>query len=356
MVIKIPSSNKKPPFIIPIFISHQGCPHRCIFCDQVRITGTVREEQQNVSLRAVEERVKEQLAWPRRDPSREVQVAFYGGSFTGLEKSLQKDLLDTVQPFLQSGQVRTIRLSTRPDYVDEQTAVFLKERNVTIVELGVQSMDQVVLDASVRGHTVEHVVQAIDALKQAGISVGAQLMIGLPAESTKNFIAGALRLAKLGPDFVRIYPVLVVKGSGLALLYEQGKYRPLSLYKAIALSAKLKDIFDNCKIPVVRMGLQATDSLPDSILAGPYHPAFGEMVLSRLMYNKMRSLLNTGGSSKQREIVCASADQSIVRGQKNCSIKRLSAKGLLDKVNIVFDPDLKRQTMLLRRAVGGEQP
>jgi histone acetyltransferase (RNA polymerase elongator complex component) len=347
----LPRKEKFSPFVIPIFISHQGCPHRCIFCNQVSITGKGQEAGGKVSAFQVQRIITEQLGWPRKNRRREVQVAFYGGSFTGLDKSLQEELLGAVKPFIQKGQVHSIRVSTRPDYIDSETPAFLSENSVKTVELGVQSMDPDVLRTSQRGHSVEQVEDAIGYLRQAhDILIGAQLMVGLPGETAKKLITGVQDLVRLRPDFVRIYPALVVGGSGLAQLYKQGEYKPLSLNKAVVLTAKMKSVFDECAIPVIRMGLQPSDSLADTILGGPFHPAFGELVKSRLLYKKIRTLLHRTKSSEHRKIICAASDQSIVRGQKNTNIKKLSARGLLDNVAFVFDSKVARDSVLI--AVG----
>lgn len=346
-----PVVKKNAPFVIPIFISHQGCPHRCIFCNQVSITGKGQETGAEVSAFQVQRIIAEQLSWPRRNTRQEIQVAFYGGSFTGLERNLQEELLQAVKSFIQKGQVHSIRISTRPDYIDSDTPVFLKKNHVKTVELGVQSLDPEVLQASQRGHSLGQIEDAICYLRESdAISIGAQLMVGLPGETSKKIITGARHLAQMRPDFVRIYPTLVIEGSGLAQHFKQGKYKPLSLNKAVALAAIMKSVFDESSIPVIRMGLQPSDSLEDNILAGPFHPAFGELVKSRLFYKKIRAILNRTKNIEQRKIICAASDQSIVRGQKNINIKKLSARGVLDNVEFVFDSKVARGSVLV--AVG----
>ena len=334
-----------PPFVIPLFIAHQGCPHRCIFCNQHVIAGRAGNRGLRITAGDVEKEIIERLAWPRKFPQSEVQVAFYGGSFTGLSEERQEELLGAVRPFLDRGEVKTVRLSTRPDYVNHKTPAFLRDRGVGIVELGVQSMDSVVLAKSLRGHTDDHVESAFDFLKRAGLKVGGQLMIGLPGETTAGLIAGARRLASLKPDFIRIYPTLVVRDSGLATLYGAGKYRPLSLNRAVALAARLKKIFDRCGIRIVRMGLQTSSSLEENLVAGPYHPSFGELVLSRMMFKKMRKVLSVTHGTGKREISVSAVDESLLRGQGNMNLKRLYFLGLMDDIRIVFDPEQPRNTL-----------
>ena len=253
-----------------------------------------------------------------------------------------------MKPFIQKGQVDSIRISTRPDYIDSDTPFFLSENSVKTVELGVQSMDPDVLQTSQRGHSVEQIEKAICYLRETSdILIGAQLMVGLPGETPKKLISGVKHLARLQPDFVRIYPALVVERSGLAQLFKQDKYKPLSLNKAIVLTAKMKSVFDQCSIPVIRMGLQPSGSLEDNVVAGPFHPAFGELVKSRLLYKKVQAILNRTKNMKQRKIICAAADQSIVRGQKNINIKELSSRGLLENVEFVFDSKVARNSVFI---------
>ncbi len=325
------------PFIIPFFISHQGCPHQCVFCNQHVIAGP----QEWVSAAKVREEIEHCLTWPR-DEKRPVQVAFYGGSFTGLPTERQEELLGAVQPFLVRGLVDSIRLSTRPDYIDEDTVNFLKERGVALVELGIQSFDPEVLGRCRRGHSPEQVEDAFRFLQKAGLPAGGQLMVGLPGESPGQLLSGARRLAALRPRVVRIYPALVLKGSPLAEQYERGEYNPLPLSRAVLYCARMKEIFAAHHIPVIRMGLQPSASLEQDLVAGPYHPAFGELVLSRLYFEMVRKYLRNLKKEKSRCMVVlflARKDQSIFIGQKKCSIKSLHAMGLLEGVEIQYQTD-----------------
>ena len=332
------------PFVIPIFIAHQGCPHQCLFCNQRSITGA---GEGMVTAREVQETIRTQLSWPRRYPEASVQVAFYGGSFTGLPVERQRELLGAAQPFLASGQVTELRLSTRPDYMTPEIAIFLREQGVGIVELGAQSLNDGVLAASGRGHTVAQVRTAVDCLKEAGLKVGLQLMLGLPGDRTVTALASARQAAALSPDLVRLYPCLVISGSPLAELYRQGEYQPLSLPRAVALAGRLWRIFKAQEIPVVRMGLQPSSSLEETMLAGPYHPAFGELVLSRLFFNQVRALLSARPAQQLQRLCLAKADESIYRGKGNGNVKRLAALGLLAGVETVFSASQPRQSVVL---------
>lgn len=272
-------------------------------------------------------------------------MAFYGGSFTGLGRSRQKELLDAVAPFFDAGRVREIRLSTRPDYVDAATVAFLTKQGVTVVELGVQSMDQQVLDACGRGHTPGQTIEAVRLLRQGGMQVGIQLMIGLPGETTRSFLLTVKEAGRLRPDFVRIYPVLVLRGSKLAALLEQGGYRPLSLGKAVARAARMKEYFDAHGVRVVRMGLQAGPELEKWIVAGPYHPAFGEMVNARLMLRRTRRILRDVRQGSPVTLSISAKDQSVFRGIGSANIKRLRDLSLLDRFTLATDAAQPRHTV-----------
>jgi histone acetyltransferase (RNA polymerase elongator complex component) len=333
------------PFVIPVFISHQGCPHRCIFCDQHTITGQNEAEGQPVTPGSVRKTIEDWLCLPRKKRRQRVQVAFYGGSFTGLPYQRQVDLLESVQPYIASGEVDCIRISTRPDYIDDVIIALLKEYSVAIVELGIQSLNQEVLTVSFRGHSVQQSEDAIIRLKMNGFKVGAQLMCGLPGDNRSRLLATAGKTAALGPDFVRIYPALVIKGSGLEKLYREGKYTPLSLARAIALSARMKNIFDEHGIKVVRIGLQPSAELAERVVAGPYHPAFGELVLARNIFKKTRKLLHEKEGLQKKSLHIAKADESVFRGPNNAAIKRLTKLGLMKNVELVFDKNLARNTV-----------
>jgi len=334
-------------FVIPIFILHQGCPHRCIFCDQHSITGHSAHGDQPVSPAIVKETIEQWLGHPRKERRNKVQVAFYGGSFTGLPMERQKELLGAVKSYIDNGQVHSIRISTRPDYIDQNIIALLQEHSVSIVELGIQSLDLSVLEASARGHSVQQSESAIHLLMAKGFTVGAQLMCGLPGDSTNKLMATAKRVAALAPDFVRIYPVLIIQGSGLEKIYRDGNYRPLSLLKAVALTCRMKTIFDEHHIRVVRMGLQPSQELEKKVLAGPYHPAFGELVISRALYKQAKKFLKQTNQKGKTHLSIAAADESAFRGPNNVNMKRLGALGLLDGVEMFFDKDQARNSVFV---------
>ncbi|MFO7760446.1 MAG: elongator complex protein 3 [Thermodesulfobacteriota bacterium] len=330
------------PYIIPFFISHQGCPHQCVFCNQEAITG---EEKGLISGYTVREILGQRLS-ELDNQRKEVEVAFYGGSFTGIPEEVQEEILGAVQPFLAAGLVKSIRLSTRPDYIDRRRAAFLRSYGVATVELGVQSLDHEVLVMSGRGHTRQQVEEAFDVLQKEGFKTGGQLMIGLPGDNYRRIMKSCLRLADLAPDMVRIYPALVLKGSPLARLYRKERFSPLPFNKALAFSVKIKGLFDRLGIPVIRMGLHPSSSLENGLLAGPYHPAFGELVKSRIFFHRIRRLLVR--IERPAVISLSVRDESVFRGQKNCNLKRLEELGLLRDVQIEYSREQARDLILVR--------
>jgi histone acetyltransferase (RNA polymerase elongator complex component) len=325
--------NSQSPLVIPIFIAHEGCPHRCLFCNQRPITGTSEQAANPSTVAAVQAEIGRWLARSARN-GRRVQVAFYGGSFTGLPLGRQRQLLCAVQPFIRSGEVNGIRLSTRPDYIDQETPGFLQGFGVETVELGVQSMDQKVLDRNLRGHSVRQVEVALALLKAAGLTAGAQLMVGLPGETTHSAVVGARRLAGLQPDFARLYPALVIRGSGLETLYRQGSYLPLSLPRAIILTARLTAILAERGIRVIRTGLQPSIELEANLVAGPFHPALGELVKARIYFNEVRRKL-TPFRGRPCRLIIGARDRSLLSGQKRCSLRRLQGLNLLEQTTVM---------------------
>ncbi|MDR3589662.1 MAG: radical SAM protein [Negativicutes bacterium] len=275
-------------YIVPIFIPHYGCPHQCVFCDQRAITG-VRQPIGGSEVAAV---IAENLE--RAGPGRRVEIAYYGGSFTALPAEVQAKLLTPAKACLDSGQVAAIRVSTRPDAIDAAAAERLIAFGVSTVELGAQSLDDRVLTAAGRGHTAADTAKAVAILREYRLNTGLQLMPGLPKEDWASLIHTANRTFELRPDFIRIYPTVVLAKTRLADMYHAGQYRPLTLPAAVARAAFLKLLADRHATPVIRLGLQATDGLsaPGAIVAGPYHPAFGEKVAAFIFNLMVMSLLD----------------------------------------------------------------
>ncbi len=268
------------PFIIPIFITQAGCPQRCIFCNAGKISGEKRGTWTEDQFRA---EVEKHIARPRRRRSPR-QIAFYGGNFTGLEESVQLELLRFANHYIERGLIDSLRVSTRPDHIRERTLEILRAHRVTTVELGAQSMNDRVLEKSLRGHTARDVAEASATLQSAGFETGIHLMAGLPGDSPAGFRRTVEAVIGLRPDMVRIHPTLVFEDTGLAELYRAGRYIPLSLNEAVELCRDALVRFTKVGIPVIRLGLQTTAEMETagSILAGPYHPAFRSLVEGEL--------------------------------------------------------------------------
>lgn len=283
--------------------------------------------------------------WLARSPGRrEVQAAFFGGSFTCLPRDEQQELLLAVRPFLDSGEVDHIRLSTRPDCISGDICRFLAAHRVAIVELGVQSFDDQVLREARRGHTAGDSRRAVDLLQEAGLQVGMQLMPGLPGETSRSFLKGIAEAIRLAPAFVRLYPAVVLRNSGLAADTLAGRYRPLSLNRAVALTARAKEMLDAAGIPIVRMGLQASAELEKEILAGPYHPAFGELVLSRLWFRRIRRRLADLAAGEHLTIRISGRDRSAIIGRHRMNIRRLEVLGFAGRFTL-HDEQRERGTV-----------
>ncbi len=322
--------DKGKPLVIPIFIPHHGCPHQCIFCNQNLIAGQksqVPGTDQVPGAALINQTIQDYLKYQGK--RRHVEVAFFGGNFLGLQAKTVTGLLNIVQPHIKNGAIQGIRFSTRPDTISTATLDLIKPFEISMVELGVQSMNDGVLTASGRGHTAADTTHAMDLLKHRGYPVGVQLMVGLPKDSEATLLSGTRKIAGLAPDIARIYPLLVLAQSPLATLYKQGKYTPLSLYKSINFVKQMVVILQKASVRVIRVGLQASDIMADEsqMLAGPWHPAFGHLVFSALMYDelieKIKSCSGRTDSGRMRILVHPSSE-SRLRGDKNGNLEKLS--------------------------------
>jgi histone acetyltransferase (RNA polymerase elongator complex component) len=282
-----------PPLVIPFFIPHQGCPHLCIFCNQ-RLISSQTSQAQALSHEASRlSGVIQKYLQLKKNRSR-VELAFFGGNFLGLETSRIRALLEAVQPWIRRGQIHGIRCSTRPDTVTPQTLDLAQPLGLDTVELGVQSMEDRVLALAERGHTSEDTRNALALLKENGLKTGAQVMIGLPGDDDAGAVRTAHAIAELKPNLARIYPLLVLHGSKLAQWYRSGRYAPLNLDQAVDQTKKMVTIFKRAGVSVARIGLQSTEMMEDTsqMIAGPWHPAFGHLVLSALMFDQACERIN----------------------------------------------------------------
>ncbi len=334
------------PFIIPVFIPHSGCSHQCAFCNQKAITG--QEVQQN-SLTMVRKQIDRFLAFPH-ETHRTVQISFYGGNFLGLPKASIRSLLDEAHVYIEQGKAEGIRFSTRPDTVSSETLRLIREYPIQTVEIGVQSMDDTVLKKARRGHTALDTEMAIRRLAETPYDIGLQMMTGLPGDDEASTRMTARRIADFAPAFVRIYPAVVLKGSPMAAWYSKGSFMPLSLDEAVERVKGLYLFFQEKAIPVIRMGLQASEELNSetTVLAGPYHPAFGHLVLSAIWMDKAVELL-----AREKD-VCGKAvfhvrpeNISKMRGQKNHNIRKLMQQFHLKAIDVKPDEKMAGEGMRL---------
>ena len=337
-----------PPLIIPIFLPAIGCREQCLFCNQ---KAAAKETLPSSSLRNLIETSLDEIPYHKKD--REKQVAFYGGSFTAIHRDDQVRYLNDVQPFILSSQIDSIRISTRPDALDEESLSLLKEYGVKTVEIGVQSMIDEILLLSWRGHSAEDTIDAIRRLKQRGFEVGLQLMIGLPGDTCDCFLQTLDRIIELKPDFVRIHPTLVLKEAPLETLWRDGRYSPLRLDEAVHWLKKGVIKLENSSIPVARIGLQPTEELERDYLAGPYHPSFRQLVDSSIFFDMATSLLQNSQKNGQVLFLCHPKEISNLRGQKNENMMRLKEQFKLKEILIDGRKELPRGTLGLLTQ-GGE--
>ena len=323
---------------IPIFVPHLGCPFQCIFCNQKKISGTAEIPDGP----AVRKTVDSYLETIDREKC-SVEIAFFGGSFTAVPQELQRELLESVQDYVEQSSAG-IRISTRPDFIDQEILDRLKEYHVTTIELGVQSMCDDVLLSSGRGHTAEDVRRAAKLIRQNGFSLGLQMMPGLPGDTVEKSVRTAEEIIALQPDIVRIYPTLVVKDTVLAQLYQAGEYTPLSVEEAAELCAGLLERFYENGIRVIRVGLCQTDSMtPDGdIVAGPYHPAFRELCEGKLYLKKLCEILDKRKVQDRSIIIYADKSKfSYIAGHNRDNIRYITEKYRLQDVGFCHSSDGK---------------
>ena len=293
----------KKQYIIPIFVPHLGCPNDCVFCNQQSISGqkkpmTVKEAQKTIEM------YLEDIDYAHNN----VEIAFFGGSFTAIDVNLQEDLLKLAYSYTKQKKVKSIRISTRPDYINRQVLKRLKKYKVKIIELGVQSANDYILNKSKRGHTFEDVKKASRLIKLYGFTLGHQIMVGLPESTKIDEINTVKEIIKLRPKIVRIYPVLVVKGTQLEKDYLAGKYQALTVVQAVETCKEIAVMFGKKKIQIIRIGLQGTEEISDptsdksEIVAGPYHPAFRQLVEAGLWYDVMLAKIKKL-NAKVKEVV-----------------------------------------------------
>ncbi len=299
-----------------------GCPNQCVFCDQRAITGA-----HSFCFEGVREDIEKVLSTAG---DAECEIAFFGGSFTGIDRKLMIRLLDTAEEYVQAGKAAGIRMSTRPDYISEEICNILKGYTVIQIELGVQSMSDKVLSASRRGHTAAVTERACKLLREKGISFGGQMMVGLPSSDREAEINTAKEICRLGADSTRIYPLVVFKNTPLAAMTERGEYLPLSVDEAVQRSADVYEVFLEAGVKCLKIGLHETESLhsEDSYLAGPNHSAMGELVKSEIYLRRIMEKLADVEEAAGRilQIEAPRGSVSKIMGQKGTNKEKILAK------------------------------
>ena len=329
---------------IALFIPDEGCPHRCSFCNQKTITGTSKRPQPNDVISACETALN-----GKKDVSGG-EIAFFGGSFTAIERGYMLSLLKCAKSYLDRGLFKGIRISTRPDCIDESVLALLKEYKVTSIELGCQSMDDEVLFLNERGHTAAQCENACRLVREYGFELGVQMMTGLFGDTGEKALKTAQRLIALRPDTVRIYPTVVLKNTALERLYAEGRYRAQTLEEAVALCSRLLKMFTQGGIKVIRLGLHSGGGVEENYVAGAYHPAFREKCESRLYRENIEKLLSENKVQKGEATVFVSPRYlSQAKGQKKENITYFKEHGY--NINIVTKENIEQYEVRLGRSL-----
>lgn len=328
---------------IAFFVLHLGCPHVCSFCDQRSISGASRQPQPQEVREVCGHALKHMTQQQRQN----TEVAFFGGSFTAIDRETMLGLLEAAAPFCGAGKLAGIRISTRPDAVSEEILRLLRQYRVSAVELGAQSMDDHVLALNRRGHTAAQTIEASQLLRAYGFSLGLQMMTGLYGDSKESAYHTAEALIGCRPDTVRIYPTVVIRGTELCRLYEAGIYHPPGVDDTVPLAAQLMQKFVQAGIRVIRVGLHASRELEQNMVAGAYHPAFRELCEGELFYRGLLEKLEQLGM-KEAEVAVNPRDVSRLVGQSRRNMLRLEQAGY--RLRLRRDESLPERSLTVRTA------
>ena len=304
--------------IIPIFVPHEGCPNDCAFCNQHTISGKSSAPTQEETVKIIEEHLSTMNGTAD-------EIAFFGGSFTGIDEERQNSYLSVAKKYIDEGKIKSIRLSTRPDYINKETVKRLMSYGVKNIELGAQSMDDSVLALSKRGHSAQCVEKAAETINDCGAVLGLQMMTGLPGDSTEKCLYTARKFRELGAKETRIYPTVVLRNTHLAKMYECGEYGGHTVEAAVSIGALLYRFFTDNGIKILRMGLPDSTELRENFVSGAYHPSLGEMIISRDIRNRIESA-NKG--KKYIEIRSPKKYISKIVGNKKCNIEYFEKMGI----------------------------
>ncbi len=328
---------------IPVFIPHLGCPNGCVFCNQRSISG-----REAFDMEAMESEIGQVLSTV--DPSSSVEIAFFGGSFTGIDRGLMISLLERAERFVKEGRVEGIRLSTRPDYISEEILEILSRYSVKTVELGLQSMDDGVLAASRRGHTAEQGKRACALVKQYGFSLIGQMMVGLPASSVNAEVATAETLCDMGVDGVRVYPTVVFEDTELCEMAKQGVYEPLSTEDAVERTKAVLNVFRQYDVPCIRVGLCASENLAsDKVYGGASHSAIGELAMGEIFFEEMCRKIEERGDVRGKKVIFYVPRGAVSRavGQKRVNVERICKKYSPLRVKVLEKNELMRYNIII---------
>lgn len=331
---------------IALFVAHQGCKHKCSFCNQRTISGQVETATPQDVVRAAEI-AKKSLG----ENSANAEISFFGGSFTAIDKDYMISLLEAAYPYIKDGTFKGIRASTRPDAVDSEILSLLKAYGVTALELGAQSMDDEVLELNMRGHTADDVVKASSLIKEQGIELGLQMMTGLYGDTYEKCIDSAKKIIALKPETVRIYPTVVLENTYLAKLYKSGEYKPQTLDEAVTVCSRLLRMFDENSVRVIRLGLHSGGNVEQGYIAGAYHPAFRELCEGEIYYQKVLDCISQQELKKGNyDIYVNPKGISAMTGQHRQNIEKLSKQGFVCKVK--GNPLLEKYQVVIQQEVG----
>ena len=305
---------------ISLFVTHMGCPHQCSFCNQKTISGSVSALSPDDVAKTLEDAVT------HGNSPENTEIAFFGGSFTAIERGYMVSLLEATKPFMEKGCFKGIRISTRPDAIDGEVLSILKSYGVTSIEIGAQSTDDTVLTLNQRGHTREDIFNASFLIKKYGFSLGLQMMTGLLGDTDEKSLKTCEDIIFLKPDTVRVYPTIVLEGTYLAELYKKGEYSPQTLENAVSLCAKLLRRFHEESIKVIRLGLHSGGNVEEGYIAGPYHQAFGELCEGEIYLCVAEEKLKL--EKKGKKIIYVNPSEiSKMTGQKQKNKKHLLSLG-----------------------------
>lgn len=316
---------------ISVFVPHAGCPHKCSFCDQKSISGKSNAPHAD----EVKKICSEALSYIKEKEN--CEIAFFGGSFTAIPEKYMTELLESAYEFTGKGKFKGIRISTRPDCIDERILLVLKKYNVTSIELGCQSMDEEVLMLNHRGHDAECVRKSCELIRSFGFELGLQMMTGLYGSTPEKDMFTADEIIKLKPDTVRIYPVVILKNTELGDLYSEGVYKTYDLEKMIFLCSEYMRKFTENNIRIIKCGLHASEMVESEMLGGYYHPAFRELCESEMFKKRLEQKLSEKSGSTF-DVHVNSRYLSKAKGQKLSNIKYFSAKGI--SIRIISDDSI----------------